>query len=441
METLSSLRQTMIAQGAVRLYAKLLAPNDNSKNQIYVGGDFSVLHLLPHGRVEADTRYIAGSIRNRAKADVEFYWLSGNMKIRAPSAQLVLYPRYPEVRLSGLLRSCSQAPSEIIKSRAKGRILFLGVTHCGKVLGYASNAYAGLTNEVMAFRKYRREGVFREISLARNTLDDDGSVLLERLKQIHELGWISSVKLNGEGVAQPYSALNGGGYTLEAQLGINPNGFAEPDFMGWEIKQYGVVDFVNYRPKSPITLMTPEPTGGIYRSEGVHHFITRFGYSDRRGQADRINFGGISSCTRTFHENTGLRLIMHGFDRKEGRMTDISGSIQLISRKGEVAAEWAFSNLMDHWNRKHNKAVYIPSKFKNPPPEYAFGSEVLICRQTEFSLFLNSLESGDVYYDPGIKMETGTGHSLRIKRRSQFRIAHRNLAKLYLHSKRQDLLS
>jgi len=27
---------------------------------------------------------------------------------------------------------------------------------------------------------------------------------------------------------------NRGGYTLEAELGITPNGYSEPDFMGWE---------------------------------------------------------------------------------------------------------------------------------------------------------------------------------------------------------------
>src|SRR3546814_14536668 len=79
----------------------------------------------------------------------------------------------------------------------------------------------------------------------------------------------------------PYAARNGGGYTLEAELGITPNGYAEPDFMGWEIKQYGVRDFVSFRPKYPVTLMTPEPTGGVYRTEGVAAFMRRFGYTDQ----------------------------------------------------------------------------------------------------------------------------------------------------------------
>jgi hypothetical protein len=38
-------------------------------------------------------------------------------------------------------------------------------------------------------------------------------------------------------------APNCGGYTLEAELGITPNGYSEPDFLGWEVKQFGVANF------------------------------------------------------------------------------------------------------------------------------------------------------------------------------------------------------
>jgi len=33
-----------------------------------------------------------------------------------------------------------------------------------------------------------------------------------------------------------------GGYTLEAELGIIPNGKAEPDYLGYEVKQYSVTN-------------------------------------------------------------------------------------------------------------------------------------------------------------------------------------------------------
>jgi hypothetical protein len=46
------------------------------------------------------------------------------------------------------------------------------------------------------------------------------------------------------------------------------------------VKQYGVRDFVRHLPKTPVTLMTPEPTGGLYCEEGVAPFLARFGYAD-----------------------------------------------------------------------------------------------------------------------------------------------------------------
>ncbi len=111
-------------------------------------------------------------------------------------------------------------------------------------------------------------------------------------------------KLGRNGLKEPYSARNGGGYTLEAELGIRPNGDAEPDFMGWEVKQYGVANFIKFAPKSPVTLMTPEPTGGIYRDAGVTAFyLKRFGYPDKGGKPDRINYGACilaaNHCIRT----------------------------------------------------------------------------------------------------------------------------------------------
>ncbi|MBK6708481.1 MAG: hypothetical protein IPG54_13820 [Sphingomonadales bacterium] len=80
---------------------------------------------------------------------------------------------------------------------------------------------------------------------------------------------------------EPYAALNGGGYTLEAELRITPNGIAEPDFCGWEVKQYGVGDFVRFLPKTPVTLMTPEPTGGGIARTALPAFSHASGYDDK----------------------------------------------------------------------------------------------------------------------------------------------------------------
>ena len=131
---LTLLLDQMATHGAVRFYAKRLAPNDNSKNQVYLGGGFGALNIIPHGPVEGDDSNRAGSVRDRAKAMVRFYWLDDDGRALAPDAQLILYPKYPEVRMSGFLRGAERAPNVLMKSRDEGRVLFFGICADGGVL-------------------------------------------------------------------------------------------------------------------------------------------------------------------------------------------------------------------------------------------------------------------------------------------------------------------
>ncbi|NBB79254.1 MAG: hypothetical protein GVY36_07375 [Verrucomicrobia bacterium] len=47
-DNLEDLRSLMNLHGAKKIFAKELAPNDNSKNQVYFGEDFSALQIIPH---------------------------------------------------------------------------------------------------------------------------------------------------------------------------------------------------------------------------------------------------------------------------------------------------------------------------------------------------------------------------------------------------------
>lgn len=416
--------------GATRIYAKRLAPNDNSKNQVYLGGDFSALNIIPHGEIYGDDSAVAGAVRNRAKARVSFFWIDEGGRHLAPDAGLILYPKYPEVRMSGFLKGCRAAPSDIMQVRDEGRLLFLGITSDGDVLGYAASAAHPVTAEVLS-AGWPMLGVFLELPLHAGQVDTPKTQLLRELRRIWQLNWVASQKLARDGTREPYAARNGGGYTLEAELGITPNGYAEPDFMGWEVKQYGVRDFVKFAPKSPVTLMTPEPTGGIYRDKGIAEFMKRFGYQDQSGKADRINFGGRYDCLRGLHGLTGLRMTMTGYDAPSGKITDLDGEFRLTDSSDEVAASWSFKGMMAHWNRKHAQAAYVPSVFRTPPPEYSYGPSILLCEQTDFLLFLQAFAKGAVYYDPAIKVENASSLKPDIKRRSQFRVSHADLTQLY----------
>ena len=436
--SLGQLLDLMRHHGASRIYAKKLSPNDNSKNQVYLGGDFSALNIIPHGDIYTDDAAVAGAVRDRAKAVVDFYWIDEGGRHRAPNTGLILYPKYPEVRMSGFLLGCKQAPTAIMRVRDAGRLLVFGITQQGEVLGFAADDAHPVTVELNA-RAWPMVGVFLELPLTLAQTDSPKTQLLNELRRIYRMQWIASQKLAADGTKAPYAARNGGGYTLEAELGITPNGYAEPDFLGWEVKQFGVRDFVSFKPKNPVTLMTPEPTGGIYRTEGVAEFLKRFGYPDQAGKDDRFNFGGRYDCQRGYHALTGLRMTMAGFDAATGKITDLEGGLALIDADEEIAASWTFKGMMAHWNRKHAQAAYVPSLFRTPPPEYSYGAEILLCEQTDFLLFLSAFAAGSVYYDPGIKVENASSEKPEIKRRSQFRVAHADLTQLYKRHESVDL--
>lgn len=76
----------------------------------------------------------------------------------------------------------------------------------------------------------------------------------------------------------------------------------------------------------------------------------------------------------------------------------------------------------------------MPSLMQFPPPEYSYGAVVQLCEGTDVLLLLAAISAGNVYYDPGIKIEAAGTAKPVIKRRSQFRVRHERLNALYRQS-------
>ncbi|MCE9520516.1 MAG: MvaI/BcnI restriction endonuclease family protein [Verrucomicrobia bacterium] len=111
---------------------------------------------------------------------------------------------------------------------------------------------------------------------------------------------------------------------------------------------------------------------------------------------------------------------------------DSGTAIALMSDAGEVAAAWAFTGLLAHWSRKHTRAVYVPSMRRTEPHwQYAYGARVRLAQKTDGLRLLKAMASGAVYYDPGIKLEQASSEKPSSKKRSQFRVASKNIAALY----------
>lgn len=431
---LVNLKSFFLENGCNKIYIKNLSANDNSKNQVYFGGSFEILNILPISEIRTEE---AGDWnKERFKASINFSWISEIGEIfPAPNAQLILYPKYPEVRFSGFLQKCENAPSELMTQRTPNRLLFFGVTNKGQVLGYVSSPESEIASEFHKEKEVIEHGVFKAIELT--AVSNNRIKLIEELYRINQLGWISSKRLDRFGNILPCESPNCGGYTLEAELGITPNGFSEPDYLGWEIKQFGVSNFERIN-SAVITLMTPEPTDGIYRLEGAEAFIRRYGYQDMNGVEDRMNFGGIHKAGVRNHL-TNLEMQLVGFDEEAGKIRSSNGRIALVDKNDNEAASWSFSSMLLHWNRKHNQACYVPSQSEiKEERRYMYGDKLIMGVGTDFQLFLAQMACGNIYYDPGIKMEN-ISTKPKIKKRSQFRIKSQFLKNLYKDNEIVDL--
>ena len=423
---LENLKSVFVDNGCTKIYVKKLALNDNSKNQVYFGGSFEILNILPISEIKSEE---AGDwSKERFKASIIFSWIGedGNL-FPAPKAQLILYPKYPEVRFSGFLQKCQNPPTVLMTQRLADRLFFLSVAKNGSVLGYVADPNSEIAREFANQQNIIEYSVFKVIELpqvANNRAD-----LINELRRIHNLDWIKSKRLDRLGNIMACEESNCGGYTLEAELGITPNGKSEPDFLGWEVKQFGVDNFQRVD-SSIITLMTPEPNGGIYFTQGTEAFLRQYGYPDRTGRKDRINFGGVHKLgIRQSLTNLEMQLI--GFDTGSGKIRNTDGRIALVDIKGNETASWSFASMLTHWNRKHNKACYVPSLSRTVNErEYKYGNNVILGTGTDFQLFLRQIANGSIYFDTGIKMEN-VSTKPKIKKRSQFRIKSQNLSKLY----------
>jgi len=424
----------MADSGATRLYAKPLAPNDNSKNQIYFGPGIESLNIFPHSDPELDTQ----EGRQILKAKIDFAWIDGEGIFPAPMAQFIFYPQYPEVRMGSLLKGCQSPPSAIIGKRAEGRVLFLGITNDKRILAYAAAATSGVAQEFEQIKpQLLVSGVFFEIPISPRGIErSNRDRLLSALEIIATKGWIHAVRMKKDGSRVPCSGPNCGGCTLEAELGIKPNSLAAPDYLGWEIKQYS---------KSPITLMTPDPTGGYFEVHGVDKFVRKFGYPDKKGVQDRLNFGGAYRAgTRV--PLTKLTLVLDGYDSTDGKggrgtIKRMDSGILLLTDDGEPAAIWNYTNLIKHWTEKHALAAFVPAAKRQHPLQYKYGPAVILGIGTDFLLFLKGMSDKFVYYDPALKITNASSAKPQFKQRHQFRVRPNRIATLYERTEKVSLVS
>ena len=445
--TLENALAMMQDNGVSEVLYKVLPKNANSKNQVYLGGkDPSQFAKLPTGEMTAHMSVSEKNGKQEAvfQAMLDFHWVTedGNLA-HAPHAKMIFYPQYPEVRFSGFLLGCRKAPSTLwVKEKRgtePGRILLLGLGNDKKIIGLTLPPEAPATKEILATAPHARYEIFGILPMPGEDEPEDGFLeLMRQLCQIHDMGFVSSRRLDPSGVLVPCTSSNCNGNTLEALLGIRSNGFSAPDFMGWEIKARQIKN-ADKPLSSVVTLFTPEPNMGVYTDDGIEAFIRRFGYPDRGGRADRLNFGGIHRAGKPAHHLTGLRLVVDGYDPTKPDDYLSTGAVLLVDADGTIASGWSFAKLMDKWKEKHAQAAYVPcQQLLTPMRQYRYGRNILLGEGAEFKLLLKAFSEGAVYYDPGIKLENASTEKPKSKPRSQFRVKSQDLPTLYTSSRVVD---
>jgi len=431
--------------GATELLYKVLPRNANSKNQVYLAPDLSQLGKIPSGEVtlHQSTTQKGGGAEAVFRSALDFYWIRKDGRAcHAPDAKLIFYPQYPEVRFSGFLRGCGDAPSSLYdKSRhgeEPGRVLVLGIGNGRKVMGITLPAESPAAREIGAYHPRDTYGVFFILPIPGLAQGDGFMELMRVLCAIHRRDWVLSRRLDKNGTLVPCNAPNCNGNTLESLLGIRSNGYSQPDFRGWEIKARNVLN--SAKPgASVVTLFTPEPTAGVYVHDGLLAFMHRYGYVDTKGRADRLNFGGLYRANGAAHARTKLRMVVDGFKAGERKYSP-TGAIRLLDLKGREAMSWSFAKLIDHWKTKHAHAAFVPAQQRLVPErQYRYGGSILLGEGAEFGLFLTAVEAGKVYYDPGIKVEKVSTAKPVTKRRSQFRVNSKDIPVLYASSRVVDV--
>lgn len=416
-----------------RIIIKKLANNDNSKQQIYLGSDYSVIQDLPIGEIKNSGMSSKGAI---FKASIDLFWITlDGEKEKAPGSQIILYPKYPEIRLSGIIANCEISPSHLMKPPTKKeresrnnkhRYLIIGIKS-DHILSYMTSwdddASTEISSEIENEKFSHVFSVFYEISKFKQ---ESKNILIKKLKEIHAQGFIKSRRLDKEGNLIAYKAKNGAGFTLESFFGIIPNGKSEPDFIDWELKAHS---------GSVVTLMTPEPNTGTY-IEDIHLFMHNYHSSKKE---NRLDFASIHKVGNK-NDRTGLILRLEGYNFRTNKIEDPNGGLFLRNSSGELVAGWSFEKLLNHWKRKHAKTCFVSYEIQDSGSDryYLYGPSITLATGAELERFFTALGTSIIYYDPGINIKYSNGSSI-VKKRNQFRIKWKNIDGIYKKIERLDL--
>ena len=445
---LDDIRKTLLAHQVHKAVLKPLPKNANDKNQLRLSTDFGVLTdnfpmtFNERGMSVSDKgQGVASGERSISEAVFDdFFWRKTDGSLsRAKRLKAIVYPQYPEVRLSGFLTTENTMPGSLSVSFTQkypdaNRLLVLGARAGGECIGIMySNLSDDLIKEIKALPGNDRGKACKLMNFNKPGLVQ----LFGLLTPLVGTEW-AGCRLNKLGVKVPFTGTQVCGYTLEQHWGISPNSDKDGDIFGIELKTHT---------SNKLTLFTPEPDLGYY-SESFSGFMNRFGYLDSQG--DRRFTGLHRAGVRCAKTDLMLSVTEFRMDRdghwildEDGRKkrfqydetTPLSAKVDalqvvLLDSEGFVAAGWSFERLMNSWGAKHNQVVYIPAtkKLNRNALEYdqgftvgvTFSTKVMLCQNTSAERLYKAINDGIVFLDPAPKLHSTDAS--KHKRRAQWRV-------------------
>lgn len=410
---------TLEKLGSEKILIKLLKPNDNSKNQIYMGGDFSALQMFPTGKVvrSEGTSNKKKKTSEILKAQLPLLWLNESGQLEASKfATFILYPQYPEVRMSGMLMGCRNAPSPIINSRDEGRILIFGISKSKSevicfALKHQDHASEEIRNQI-ASGHFESAGIFYTLKPQKRPID----VIVGKLRTIDFTVYHKTFYLT-HGQRIYTTSRNSCGTTLEGLLGIEANSSPTPDWNDWELKAVSTSKYPQPYPSSRVTLLTGEPDGGLYVTN-LNQFILN--YTHVTGPNQRYFTGPWDMKKGVFK---GLQLSYNEIESKIVLMATNPNPI-------EVAC-WDLATIINHWKSKHQHAVFVPYT-KDNHKQVRFSPLVCVGEGATFKLFFSALRNGTILLDPGVRFSyKPEKEKWKVHKRTQWRTVLKQLPTIY----------
>jgi hypothetical protein len=442
-KTLDQLKTLFRKFGVQVIYLKELSKKqDNTKNQIYLGTSLDrVSNLVP---MKIGERGLSSSTK-KTKSDtkarileglIDFSWIGRDEQLHhAPDTGIIFYHQFPEVRFSGFMQNCDNPLDSLRKeNQAKyGKRLFLfGQTDQGKVVGLVLTQ---LEDPVVLgfpeFEKLAHIPILQVISAREANGKTPWDLLRGELEDIFDAGWHFSQSLKrGASRPEPFNAPQASGYTLEAILGVFRNSDKASDKHGYEIKALT---------KNATSLMTPTPDLGFQGRNTFKEFIEKYGRPSKTDPT-KLNFNGTHKYGIP-NEKTGFILDIHGYSLDGGFLVDpVRVSIVLLDPdKKEVVAGWSLVKFLQHWNKKHESAVYVPAERRDCTSnikykwEYRYGRTVYKCNGVGIERLLNAIIKREVVYDPGDTNKSGKQG--KPKNRPQWRASNIKRAMSMLYKK------